>query len=165
VGVVGIGPTAGRFLGNVEVTADIKIEGKIVGPGGDIEIRIDQLGQQVTQLLQQVNELLDRLNAQVPRTLSPGLPRLNAPFGIADGFAITGDSFSPNQLVTLRVADRGSFHNDSLATANADPNGHVEFRFALPAGFSIGDLFFAASDGRPNRHDLTGKLWAQFPNL
>lgn len=154
----------GRFQGNVEVTG--KISGQaILGPGGDVEQRISQLEQRVSQLEQQVEDLLGRLNAQQPivnRFLgspSLGLPvqRTGSESGRAD---ISGDHFTPNRSVTLRVADAGNFHDDSLATATADANGHVEFVFTIPAGFSVGELFYAASDGSSNRRDLTGKLWA-----
>ncbi|MFM0231085.1 hypothetical protein [Paraburkholderia sediminicola] len=149
---------AGHFIG------DVVIDGTITGPGGDLEARIAELENVVAAHEKTISALLAHLNGLQPRVdASARAPQIFEPQNFSDDLDVLdlhldGREFLPTTTVTLWVADASNSPPAKASEAGSDAAGSVHFRVQMPN--TSHKLFFAATDGRLDRHDLTGLLWS-----
>ncbi len=77
--------------------------------------------------------------------------------GAKASFTVTGSGFKPGAQVRIRVADLALQSRSFLQSANA--KGKLKAKLSFPV-LSGRPLYFSATDGRPDRADLTGVLWS-----
>lgn len=164
-GVTGIGTTAGRFFGNVQITGKLTIQSI-----PDLVMLLQQLQDKIASLEHRLS-VVEQKGAQTPSGSGTGTsntqttPRISVTSegsGQSSTFKIPGTGFNPNSAVTVRVAD------DQLASqtfqSTSDSTGKFELRQRVSCISGL-TLYFSATDGRPNSQDLTGLLWSNTVTL
>lgn len=72
-------------------------------------------------------------------------------------FTVTGNGFTPNSMVTIRVVD--DLLNPLYFKQAATKTGQLLLKQSIPCNGGY-YLHFSATDGRPNPQDVTGSLWS-----
>ncbi len=147
-GVTGIGPTAGRFFGNVVVTGDLNVAGVAF-----------------SSLLQRLAALEAAGDGHGGTPPGPGKPNISASFDKYKVLTITGSGFLPSQPVQVRlVRDADATSNTGTIESGADGSiSTTEPSYLLPPSGEYVDL--SATDGRADKSDATGVLWSNTVRL
>jgi hypothetical protein len=140
---------AGRFEGNLEVT------GRIRGPEGDVEKRVDQLEQQMRDLLNRPPADGGRTNfgQSIPATVTR--PHLIVTETTPGSFSAKGSDFDP-QLDHIHIIPRHGFtsETDVFATGSGDQRQAL---FSINKGDAV---TVVGTDKRSDFNDVTGLLWS-----
>ncbi len=158
---VGVYGSGGQFAGFFE--GDVSITGKLTLDGTDLGARVAALEALVQTLSNRLAGLQPVVDVPLPSISYANLSDARAPQGeLTIAIELTG--FAPNSTVAVRVVNQADF--SSKATFSTDATGSTVGNnyFHIPQG-TQGPLYLAATDGRPNPHDLTGLLWSNTVKL
>lgn len=150
---------AGNFIGNVEISGVLTVNGTT------INTQIDQFKREIEFLRLEVEQLRAAVPNHPPTPQPQPTPPPPSPPTISVSssgsgqnatFTVIGSGFTPGANVRVRIVDDALNENDKQASA--DGQGHLNFRFSLPCQSGL-NLHFSATDGRPDPN-LTGVLFS-----
>lgn len=157
IGVYGTGGAlAAKFDGDIEVNGAFRLNSQDLGQ------QVAALRSAVAFLEQQMVGVAGRLDRTQPVVDAQPLPYLASVQAVGDEpggrrYAVVGEGFFPGGRVTVRVVDRESFRFEQIVTAL--PDGRLPPPYIVVPTLTS-NLYFAATDGRPNPHDLSGVRWS-----
>lgn len=98
----------------------------------------------------------------IPVPLAPEITVRTEGSGDSAVFIIDGVRFSSNTTVTVRVVDDALAQRNFQKTSDSGGELHMRQGFTCISGLA---LHISATDGRPDRNDLTGVLWSNTVTL
>ncbi|GAP98433.1 hypothetical protein [Leptolyngbya sp. NIES-2104] len=153
------GGLAGKFIGNVEVTDNLVVQGRninalfsqiqslgnLVGRVQGLEGRVQTLEQENQRLKQEIAELKNQSSGG---KLPAGSPNPQISVTKKDGkFVVTGSGFLASTTISIRVVDTNQPQSYFTYSQSSESDGALNFQQSISCVMGA-SLSFSASDGR-----------------